>query len=250
MRIVATGLSKTFSDACGASMRAVSELGFVLAPGERVALIGPSGAGKTTLLRLLNGAIAPGAGSLCYDDHCMPGLTGAELRALRRTIATVYQHHHLVSSLPVYQNVLAGRLGAWSGARAVINLLWPRRADLEAAEETLARVGLAERLYSRTGDLSGGQLQRVAIARALMQDPAVILADEPVASLDPALAEEILQLLVGLSRESGKTLVASMHQVELARRHFDRVIALKQGRLVYDGPAAALGEAEIALVYA
>ena len=205
-------------------------------PGERVAIVGPSGCGKTTLFRAIGGFVPIGAGRIAVDGIDVGAARGHQLRALRRRIGVIAQKHDLVDRLAVHQNVMAGALGRWSGLRALRFLLLPRRAELDEARQALARVGIAGELRRRTADLSGGQQQRVAIARALVQEPRLLLADEPVASLDPELSTQILSLLCELAAASGMALLCSLHQPELARRHFDRVIDLRQGRTLA-GPA-------------
>jgi phosphonate transport system ATP-binding protein len=202
-----------------------------LAPGERVALVGPSGSGKTTLLCTLNGQIPPAAGDVRLDGEAFSALRGDALRRARGQVALVAQKHDLVETLPVHANVMAGALGRWSNLRALRYLVRPTAAELAEAQAALGAVGLAGKLRTATSQLSGGEQQRVAIARALVQAPRVLLADEPVASLDPRTANEVLELLAGLARERGIGLIASLHQPELARRYFDRVLALDGDRL-------------------
>lgn len=214
-------------------LTALHALDLRIAPGERVALIGPSGAGKTTLFRLLNCTLRPSAGTLTIDGVESTHLYGKRLRLLRRQIGTIYQQHNLVPRLRVMHNVLAGHLGRWSTWRSFVSLLRP--LELETAAAALQHVGLSEKIFQRTDHLSGGEQQRVAIARTLVQDPAVILADEPVASLDPALSASIVRLLTELAIQGQKTLLVSLHSVHLALDYFPRILALQHGRLVYDG---------------
>ena len=172
-----------------------------------MALAGPSGAGKTTLLRLMAGAVAPDEGRVTLS-----GLEPASMKPggeLSRLVGLIAQQYDLVPSLSALQNVLAGRLGEWGLWRSLVSLVIPR--DRGIAEDALARVGIAERSHERAGRLSGGEQQRVALARVLVQDPVVILADEPVSSLDPGLSDEMLRLLTGLADSSGRILVASHH---------------------------------------
>jgi len=161
-------------------------------------------------------------------------LRGRALRHLRSRVAVVSQRHDLVDELSVLQNVMAGALGRWSSWRALRFLLRPSAAEVEEARAALARVGLAHKLHARTAGLSGGEHQRVAIARALVQRPVLLLADEPVASLDPERSDQILDLLTGLARESNVTLLCSLHQTELAHRHFGRIVELREGRIAMD----------------
>ncbi len=194
---------------------------------ETVALVGPSGSGKTTLLRTINGLVPISGGDIIVDGEDVSRTTGRALRALRTRIAMIAQHHDLVDRLSVYQNVMAGALGRWTATHALRFLAFPLPSELEEARVALTRVGIPDKLRSRTTDLSGGERQRVAIARALVQHPDVILADEPVASLDAELAAQILELLCALARESGVALVCSLHQEGLAERFFDRIVRVE-----------------------
>jgi len=199
--------------------------------GEKVAIVGPSGAGKTTLFRAINGFVPIQSGSISVDGVSVQGLRGKRLRQLRRDIAVVSQRHDLVDRLRVYQNVMAGALGRWSSLHALRFLLWPNAQELSEAESALRRVGIAHKLRERTSDISGGEHQRVAIARALVQQPALLLADEPIASLDPELSHQVLALLCSLADESGFALVCSLHQQEYAGKFFDRVVRIQHGRV-------------------
>ncbi len=202
-----------------------------LGAGERVAIIGPSGSGKTTLFRTISGFIPVEAGRILIAGTDIAHARGRDLRAMRRGIGVIAQQHDLVDRMRVYHNVMAGALGRWSTARALRFLFWPRRAELQEARSALERVGVADKLRARTGELSGGQQQRVAIARALIQQPLLLLADEPVASLDPDLSQHILSLLCRLAGESRIALLCSLHQHDLAERHFDRIVELQHGTL-------------------
>jgi len=200
--------------------------------GERIALIGPSGAGKTTLLRTLNGQIPPRAGQLLFEGQDLATLRGANLRRRRAHIGLVTQKHDLVEPLRVDKNIMAGALGRWSTLHALRFLLWSSPSELAQAEVALNAVGLASKLREPTSALSGGEQQRVAIARVLIQAPRLLLADEPVASLDPRTAEEVLDLLTGLTKARGMALICSLHQPDLAARYFDRILEVKAGALV------------------
>jgi phosphonate transport system ATP-binding protein len=200
--------------------------------GEKVALIGPSGAGKTTLFRLLNLTLRPTSGRIWMDGGEVVNLHGKQLREARRKIGTVYQQHNLVPRLKVIHNVLCGRLGEWSTARSLLSLARP--AEVEAAYRALKQVGIQEKLFSRTDELSGGQQQRVAIARVLLQDPEVILADEPVSSVDPSLATTIVRLLIDISDSMRKTLLVNLHSVDLALEFFPRIIGVRNGTRLFD----------------
>jgi phosphonate transport system ATP-binding protein len=217
------------------SKRAICDgVSFSLAAGERVALFGPSGAGKTTLLRAINSSVPVHAGQIAFAGEAANPVGKIALRNLRRRIAMIPQKHDLVESLRVYHNVMAGALGRWSDAHALRFLFWPSAAELQEAKAALKRVGLDDKLNARSSALSGGQQQRVAIARALVQQPLLILADEPVASLDPRMAHQVLELLCGLAKHDGVALVCTLHQPELARQYFPRLLQMEAGRLIAD----------------
>lgn len=207
-------------------------------PGETVALVGSSGAGKSTLINLLNGTIRPTNGEVWVLGRDLARLKPHSVRQLQRQIGTIYQQFHLVDNLQVIHNVNAGHLGRWSFFRAAFSLMFPM--DVKTAIRALQRVGIAEKVYQRCDRLSGGQQQRVAIARVLVQDPVVILADEPIASLDPELSREIMQLLGQMCDELGKTLVVSLHDFEMARRYCQRIVGLREGRVLFDCAAEAV----------
>lgn len=202
--------------------------------GEKVAILGPSGAGKTTLFRAINGFVPIHSGQIRVDGIAVKGLHGKQLRQLRRHIAVVSQRHDLVDRLRVYQNVMAGALGRWSTLHALRFLVRPRGGELAEAENALRRVGVAHKLREQTSDISGGEHQRVAIARALVQQPALLLADEPIASLDPELSRQILALLCRLAEENGFALLCSLHQQEYAYKYFDRVIRIQHGQIQHE----------------
>lgn len=214
------------------NFQALQGLNLQIFPGDRVALVGSSGAGKSTLIRLLNGTLYPTAGEVWALGCNLNQLKSDRLRRVQRQIGTVYQQFHLVDTLPVIHNVNAGHLGRWSLFKALLSLLVP--LEVETATQALAQVGIAEKLYALTRDLSGGQQQRVAIARVLVQNPLVILADEPIASLDPNLSREVMDLLRHLCQQAGRTLVVSLHEVDFAHSHCDRIIGLRQGAIMFD----------------
>ncbi|ANV83541.1 ABC transporter ATP-binding protein [Picosynechococcus sp. PCC 7003] len=226
---------------------ALTELNFEIYPGEKVGLIGASGAGKSTLLSLLNGQRQPTQGELLIWGEAIATLSPRRRRRIQRQLGTIYQQLHLVESLAVIHNVNAGHLGRWSFLKALFSLVFPRERPL--AETVLKQVGIPEKLFARTSDLSGGQKQRVALARVLVQNPAVILADEPIASLDPQLSREMMDLLVQLCETQGKTLVVSLHSLEFARSHCDRLIGLKAGQILFDQPTTTVSDAQIAHLY-
>jgi len=218
--------------------------------GEQLAMIGRSGAGKTTLFRLLNATLKPTRGAILFDERNIGDLTWRELRAMRRRIGTVYQQHYLVPSLSVFDNALCGRLGHWSLGRTLKSALRPTKNDAEATLNALESVGLADKRRARADELSGGQQQRLAIARVLVQQPEVILADEPVASLDPPLAEKIVEMLVKFADEQKRTLIVTLHAVELALRYFPRIVALSEGRLAFDVETKCLDRSALESLYA
>ena len=200
--------------------------------GDRVALVGSSGAGKSTLIRLLNGTIRPTQGEVWALGRNINQLKPARLRQVQRQIGTVYQQFHLVDNLRVVHNVNAGNLGRWSFFKALLSLLVP--LEVEAAVQALTQVGIPEKVYALTRDLSGGQQQRVALARVLVQNPVAILADEPIASLDPTLSREVMDLLRALCQQAGRTLIVSLHDVGFAQSHCDRIVGLQQGAIAFD----------------
>ena len=231
------------------SLHALQDITLSVGAGEAVAVVGPSGAGKSTLLRLCNGTLRPTQGRVTVDGVDLRKLAGRPLRALRARIGFVHQDLSLVPNLRVLQNVLAGRLGQWSVFGGMRALLLPRRRDVAQAYETLERVGIGEKLYARTDQLSGGQQQRVAIARALFQQPAALLADEPVSSVDPARARDTIELLTQVSREQQLTLIVSIHNVALARAHFPRLVGLRAGRVMWDIPTSDVTDTQLERLY-
>jgi phosphonate transport system ATP-binding protein len=230
-------------------VRALDGLTFEVKPFERVALLGPSGAGKTTLFRLLNATLRPTSGRLSFDMKDVSGMSSRELRMMRRRIGTIYQQHQLVPSLSALDNTLCGKLGSWSLFRTIKNAARPTKRDTELAMHALEAVGLAEKALARADELSGGQQQRLTISRVLMQDPDVILADEPFASLDPALTESIASLLLELAQDGKRTMVATMHDVDLALRYFPRIIALRDGRILFDKSPSDVSREDLDILY-
>jgi phosphonate transport system ATP-binding protein len=227
------------------SVSALRNVDFKMARAECVGLVGLSGAGKTTLLGLFNGMVRPDRGHVHTLGTRLDTLSHRGLRTLRTSVGFVHQGLHLVPNLNVLQNVLLGRLGQISMARALVLLTLPSRETLGAVHELLERVGIGDKLYERVDRLSGGELQRVAIARALFQKPRILLADEPVSSVDPARARSVLELLTGVAREDGLTLCVSLHNVDLAREFFPRLVGMKAGRLAFDKPASAISEDQL-----
>jgi phosphonate transport system ATP-binding protein len=211
------------------------------------AIIGPSGTGKSTLIRCINRLVEPTAGAIRLDGTDLTTLRGDALRRARSRIGMVFQEYNLVERLTVMENLLTGVLGRTSAWAA-----WRRRfgrADLERAWALLERVGLQEFANARADSLSGGQRQRVGIARAVMQEPALLLADEPTSSLDPKTSVEIMELLQGVARREGIPVIVNMHDVDLARRFASRIVGMSGGRVVYDGPPQGLGDDMLRQIY-
>jgi phosphonate transport system ATP-binding protein len=233
----------------GNARPALASVDLEIAPGERVGVVGPSGAGKTTLLRLLNGTLRPATGSVSVGGEDLRDRSLQELRAVRSRIGTVHQDLSLVPNLRVVQNVLAGRIGRLSLLATVRLLFLPPKAEVRRVYEILERVGIAEKLYERTDRLSGGQKQRVAIARALFQEPAALLADEPVSSVDPARARDTVALLTELCRERELTLCMSLHNLELAREFLPRLVGLRHGEVVFDRRTSELDDGDFHALY-
>jgi phosphonate transport system ATP-binding protein len=226
---------------------ALAGVSLQVARGERLAVIGPSGAGKTSLLRVIGTALRPTRGAIRLDATDPWGLGREALRRLRASIGTVHQAPPLPARQRLVTAVLAGRLGEWGLWKGLASLAYP--ADIAGARQALARLGLAERLFDRCDRLSGGQLQRVGVARVLYQRPRLILADEPVSSLDPQLAEHTLGELNRESHSRDITLVASLHAVDLALKWFPRIIGLRDGKVVFDTPPVRVSDAMLRALY-
>jgi len=212
---------------------AVDDLSVIVADGEFLVIIGLSGSGKSTLLRCVNRLVEPTSGKIFLDDVEVTRLSPARLRETRKEIGMIFQQFNLVRRSSVLTNVLTGRLGTVSSWQSAVGR-FPLQ-DYHRAYANLERVGIVEKAYQRADTLSGGQQQRVAIARALMQEPKLMLADEPVASLDPATSHSVMKYLEEINRQDGITVLCNLHFLSLARRYATRVIALKAGRIVFDG---------------
>jgi phosphonate transport system ATP-binding protein len=232
----------------GPEIRALDEVSVTVRPGEVVVLLGLSGSGKSTLLRHVDGLHRPSSGTVTVLGTDVGAARGAELRRLRRRVGFVFQQFHLIGSLTVLENVCSGALGRLWGPR--LGLFSYSRSLRREALGHLERVGLAERAFQRADTLSGGQQQRVAVARALMQRPEILLADEPVASLDPESSAQVMRLIREVGAERGLTVLCSLHQVDLALDWGDRVIGLRAGEVVLDTPVAGLGRDEAMALYA
>jgi len=212
---------------------ALDDVSFEVPKGQFLAVIGLSGSGKSTLLRCINRLIEPTSGHIYWNGMDITAASPDEMRRIRRKIGMVFQNFNLVHRSKVITNVLAGRLGYINPIWSLINHF--SRQDIHRAKAQLDRVGIADKAYSRADELSGGQQQRVGIARALMQEPEMILADEPVASLDPVLAHSIMKYLEQINKEDGVMVVCSLHFLDIVHRYADRVIALNEGQLVFEG---------------
>ncbi|UVE19125.1 ATP-binding cassette domain-containing protein [Pseudomonas sp. LS44] len=232
----------------GTDVIALDGIDLHIASGERVAIIGPSGAGKTSLLHLLATALRPSAGAVEVLDAQPWRLSGRLRQRLRANIGLIHQAPPLPARQRVVTAVLAGRIGQWSLAKALLNLLHP--LDLAGAQAALAKLDLGDKLFAQCQQLSGGQLQRVGIARVLYQAPQLLLADEPVSAMDPVLAGHTLGILCRHASEQHITLVASLHAVELALAHFPRIIGLRDGRIAFDKPSGEVDQALLDALYA
>ncbi len=224
---------------------ALSSLSFSIKKGEMVALIGPSGAGKTTLLNTFATLIKPDEGEVTIAGIPTTKLTNRKV--LAKKVGMIRQQFDLVGQLPVIHNVLAGRLADWGFFKSLWSLIIPQ--EKQAARGALEKVGLSDKITEQTSKLSGGEQQRVALARLLLQKPEIILADEPVASLDPARAEDILIMLTQLVQEENQTLITSLHSVEYARKYFTRIIAIKNGKLFFDLPVHEVTDSILTELY-
>ena len=227
--------------------RALDGISLDIQRGEFVVLIGLSGSGKSTLLRCINRLVDPTSGTITFDGADVTHASGADLRRIRRRIGMIFQQFNLVKRSSVFANVLAGRLGYRSTWRTVASRA--SKDDVALAFENLGRVGIVEKAFGRADALSGGQQQRVGIARALMQQPDLMLADEPVASLDPATSHSVMKYLEEINKKDGITVICSLHFLSLARRYGTRVIALKGGTVAFDGLPADIDDRRFKQIY-
>lgn len=229
---------------------AIHNISLTIQKGEFVVLLGPSGVGKSTLLRCLNYLVEPTSGEVSIAGRALGGLSKGELLKTRQHIGMIFQEFNLVNRMSVLMNVACGKLGSLGFVRALFQNF--SREDQRAAVRALIRAGLDdEELYLRRADtLSGGQKQRVAIARMLMQEPSIILADEPVASLDVVMRIQIMDVISGIARNDGITVVMSLHQLDLARKYATRIVALNAGSVIFDGPPGGLSDAIVKRVFA
>ncbi|SDQ27911.1 phosphonate ABC transporter ATP-binding protein [Leucobacter chromiiresistens] len=227
--------------------RALHEVTLQIEPGEMVSIVGLSGSGKSTLIRTINGLVAVTGGSATVGPYRVSGLRGGALREARGHIGMIFQAFNLAERASVYRNTLVGRFAHSPAFRTLLGL--PSAEDREIALRALDSVGILDKVWHRAGALSGGQKQRVAIARALSQEPSVMLADEPVASLDPPTAHAVMADLERINAERGLTVLVNIHLMDLARQYTRRMIGLRDGRVVYDGPAAAATDADFEQIY-
>ncbi|HWB88502.1 MAG TPA: phosphonate ABC transporter ATP-binding protein [Acidimicrobiia bacterium] len=226
---------------------ALEDVSFEVPDGQFLAVIGLSGSGKSTLLRCVNRLIEPTEGRILWNGEDVTAASQEDLRRYRRRVGMVFQHFNLVHRSRVLTNVLAGRLGYTNPAMSLINRF--SKADVSTALDQLGRVGLKDKARSRADELSGGQQQRVGIARALMQEPEMILADEPVASLDPVLAHSIMRYLELINTEDHVTVLCSLHFLDLVHKYSDRAIALNEGKLVFDGQPSDIDDERFKQIY-
>ena len=226
---------------------ALDDVSFQVEQGEFMAVIGLSGSGKSTLLRCINRLIEPTEGQIVWNGFDITAASHDEIRRVRRKIGMVFQHFNLVTRSRVITNVLAGRLGYVNPALSLLNRF--SQADIQMALRQLDRAGIRDQAYKRADELSGGQQQRVGVARAMMQEPEMILADEPVASLDPVLAHSIMQYLEKLNREDGVTVLCSLHFLDLVHDYADRAIALNNGKVMFDGPPKMIDDQKFKEIY-
>ena len=226
---------------------ALQDVSIVVDPGEFVVVLGKSGSGKSTLLRCINRLVEPTSGKIFIDDKEITGASQSHLRQLRKKIGMVFQQYNLVERFSVKTNVLVGKLASISNTASLLNLF--PKTDVDKSRQILNRLGLTGKELQRADKLSGGQQQRVGLARVLMQSPQLILADEPVSSLDPATSIQIMDLLAEFNKKDGVAVFCNLHLPSLAKEYGSRIIVLSQGRIVYDGPPTQLSESKLSSFY-
>ena len=236
-------ISKTYPN----GVQALKDVSFDVTKGEFVVIIGPSGSGKSTLMRSLNRLVEVSAGTIEVEGANLTKASGRRLRAVRRRVAMVFQHANLVGRLTVLQNVLHGRIGHMGLVRGVFG--WYSEADKRAAVALLAEIDLGDRMYNRASELSGGQKQRVGFARAITQQPAVLLCDEPIASLDPSVSKVIMDMIYSMTAGRGITTIVNLHQIDVALKYATRIIGMHKGEVVFDGTPSELTRETIELIY-
>jgi phosphonate transport system ATP-binding protein len=236
-------LSKVYND----GTNALKDVSFNVEKGEFVVIIGSSGAGKSTLLRCLNRLVEPSGGSILFDQTNATKANAGQVRRLRREMGMIFQSFNLIQRVTVLRNVLHGRLGYMNPITGTLGMF--SQKDVTEAKKILERLGLEQQMYKRADELSGGQQQRVGIARALSQKPKLILADEPIASLDPVTSETIMEYLFRICQEDGITCIVNLHQVEVAKKYATRIIGIHKGTLVFDGKPEQLTDEMIRHIY-
>lgn len=230
------------------NVKAVEDVSFSVKEGELVVIIGPSGAGKSTVLRCINRMIDATDGSILFEGKDIVGIRKEkDLKLLRRKIGMIFQSYNLVYRLSVFQNVLHGRLGYMSQADAVLGRY--SEADKKKALDILEKIGLKNMIYKRAGELSGGQKQRVGIARALMQEPSLLLCDEPIASLDPSSSKIIMDQIYNMAKEHNIACLVNLHQVDVAKTYADRIVGIHRGKVVFDDTPDKLTDEMIEMIY-
>ncbi|WP_121641300.1 phosphonate ABC transporter ATP-binding protein [Virgibacillus sp. Bac330] len=237
------GLGKSYNP----ETKVLKDIHFEVGTGEFVSIIGPSGAGKSTLLRCINRMVDFNEGQIIFDNQHVGNLTKKKLRKLRTNIAMIFQHYNLVPRLTVIENVLHGRFGYKTTLQGVLGRY--SEEEKEFAFSLLEKLGIAEHAYKRCDQLSGGQQQRVGICRALIQEPALVLCDEPIASLDPNSSRIIMDYLKSISSEMGITCLVNLHQVEVAQNYSDRIVGLRNGEVVFNGRSDLLTQEQIQNIY-
>lgn len=238
---------KQVSKQYGADTRALSDVNFTVKEGEFLSIIGPSGAGKSTLLRCINRMIDASSGEIIFDGANIMEFKKHELKRLRTQMGMVFQHYNLVNRLTVVENVLHGRLGYKSTLEGVLGLY--TKEEKKQAFDILSILGLEDQVYKRCDQLSGGQKQRVGIARALVQNPKMLLCDEPIASLDPNASKVIMDYLRTISTNMGITVIVNLHQVDAALKYSDRILGVNKGAIVYDGSPKEIKRDQLSLIY-
>lgn len=238
---------KELNKSYNSEVQVLKNVEFTVNTGEFVSIIGPSGAGKSTLLRCINRMVDINPGSVFFDGQDVGAQSKKELRKLRTNIGMIFQHYNLVPRLTVIENVLHGRFGYKSTLQGILGRFTEQ--EKQNAFDLLEKLGIAEHAYKRCDQLSGGQQQRVGICRALIQEPKLILCDEPIASLDPNSSKIIMDHLKKISEELGITCIVNLHQVEVAKDYASRIIGLKQGEVVFDGPSPLLSTDKIEHIY-
>ncbi|GGI66729.1 phosphonate ABC transporter ATP-binding protein [Enterococcus alcedinis] len=241
--LVLENLTKSY----GKNTHALKGIDLTIHHGEFVVIIGPSGAGKSTLIRCINQMVPSTSGSVRFDGIAMEKAKGKELRQQRAKIGMIFQHYNLIERTNVIKNVLHGRLGQMSFLQSSLGRY--QATDKQEAYDLLVKVGLEQQIYKKAGALSGGQMQRVGICRAIMQRPKLLLADEPIASLDPKAAETVMTYLKDITTERELTCIVNLHQVEVARQYASRIIGVRDGQIVFDGQSKELTDEMIAHIY-